>query len=291
MYKIQKYKENELTFYKLVSSNLTSWLTVCPERGGIITEFGTEGEEHLYLNKETLYDRYIRGRIPILFPISGQLTNKEYNWNGRTYHMPNHGLARQPEWNVISTDIKSTLASITISFQSNHETLEYYPFDFKVIFTYTLKNNQLIIDQTYRNESPAAMPIYSGFHPYFKTQSKKLVLDTDATKIYDYNDEKLKDFHGVVDRTVLKEAVVLLDAKSKQISLEIDESKKITLTTDPSFKYTILWTDQEKDFICLEPWMAKTGELERKEELTMIDPGEALEARVSFEVEKYNKNT
>jgi len=80
--------------YQLSNENSTSWITICPQRGGIITEFVIDGHEQLFLKKETLYDRSknVRGGIPVLFPISGQLEEGKYQWEEITYEMPNHGL-------------------------------------------------------------------------------------------------------------------------------------------------------------------------------------------------------
>ena len=36
------------------------------------------------------------------------------------------------------------------------------------------------------------------------------------------------------------------------------------------FKYVYLWTEKGQDFICVEPWMAMTDELNRKEELYLL---------------------
>ncbi|MGD7043180.1 hypothetical protein [Jeotgalibacillus proteolyticus] len=128
------------------------------------------------------------------------------------------------------------------------------------------------------------MPIYAGFHPHFKAQSELVKLKTNATELYDYNDHFVKDFAGEIDMESLKEAVVLLDVSYPSLFMQLDQTRKIVMNTDSSFSYTMLWTESGKDFVCLEPWMAKTGEMDRKEELKMIGPRDVLEARVEFGV-------
>jgi len=39
-----------------------------------------------------------------------------------------------------------------------------------------------------------------------------------------------------------------------------------------------------KDFICVEPWMAKTGELHRGEELVWVEPGAVLDTKLTISV-------
>lgn len=288
MYKLNVYQDNGLDVYELIDSENTSWLKVVPERGGIIIGFGVEGDEVLFLNKDTLYDteKNIRGGIPILFPISGQLENGEYEWNGHVYQMKNHGVARNQPWEVIETKTEVAQASITLGFKSNEETRRSYPFDFEVIFTYTLTKNQLTIDQQYKNHSDSDMPIYAGFHPYFKTTSKDLNYETDAKTYLDYNDMKINEIHGSLDLTNEKESFVLLDAIKNEISFELPDLKKtISLTYGNEFKYIVLWTEKDQEFVCVEPWMAKTNELNQKEELVLIQPSEALKTTVNLSVE------
>lgn len=285
MYQLKVTKEQQLSVYELSNSELGSWLKVVPERGGIITSYGVNGEEVLFLNKETLYDseKNIRGGIPILFPISGQLENGEYEWNGSVYKMKNHGVARNHPWEVVDTHTDDRKASITLRLESNEETKKEYPFDFEVVFTYSLTQNGLTIDQAYQNTSDAPMPIYPGFHPYFKTASKNLVYQTDAKTYLDYNDMETKTVQSMLDLTNKKESLVLLDASQKEISFDLpDRQMSLTMTYGEEFKYIVLWTEQDQEFVCVEPWMAMTDELNRKKELVMVGTGETLQTTMKI---------
>jgi len=287
MYQLKVSKEKELSVYELSNETLGSWLRVAPDRGGIITSFGVENDEILFLNKETLYDpkKNIRGGIPILFPISGQLDNGEYEWNDKVYKMKNHGVARNHPWEVIDTDLNETKATVTLRLVSNEETMREYPFQFEVIFSYTITKNELSIDQVYRNASDESMPIYAGFHPYFKTSSKDLTYQTDAKSYLDYNTMEVNSFNHSLDLTNKKESLVLLDSREKQISFELPELKKnVTMRYGDEFKYIVLWTEAEQEFICVEPWMAMTDELNRKEELVMVEPGKSLHTSLVISV-------
>jgi len=287
MYQLKVSKEKELSVYELYNETLGSWLRVAPDRGGIITSFGVENDEILFLNKETLYDpkKNIRGGIPILFPISGQLENGEYEWNGKVYKMKNHGVARNQPWEVIDTDLNETKATVTLRLVSNEDTMKEYPFQFEVIFSYTITKNELSIDQVYRNASDGSMPIYAGFHPYFKTSSKDLTYQTDTKSYLDYNTMEVNSFNHSLDLTNKKESLVLLDSMKKEISFELPELRKnVTMRYGDEFKYIVLWTEAEQEFICVEPWMAMTDELNRKEELVMVEPGKSLHTSLVISV-------
>ncbi|MEH7545145.1 aldose epimerase [Neobacillus vireti] len=287
MYQLKVSNEKELSVYELYNETVGSWLRVAPDRGGIITSFGVENDEILFLNKETLYDpkKNIRGGIPILFPISGQLENGEYEWNDKVYKMKNHGIARNQPWEVIDTDLNETKATVTLRLVSNEETMREYPFQFEVIFSYTITKNELSIDQVYRNISDESMPIYAGFHPYFKTSSKDLTYQTDAKTYLDYNTMEVNSFNESLDLTNKKESLVLLDSIKKEISFELPELRKnVTMRYGDEFKYIVLWTEAEQEFICVEPWMAMTDELNRKEELVMVEPGKSLHTSLVISV-------
>ncbi|MDF2536246.1 MAG: aldose epimerase, partial [Bacillales bacterium] len=74
---------------EITESNTNSRAVICPERGGILIELVLNGEEILYLNEETFADplQNIRGGNPVLFPISGAITNNQYEIEGETFNL------------------------------------------------------------------------------------------------------------------------------------------------------------------------------------------------------------
>jgi galactose mutarotase-like enzyme len=288
MYYVKELNDSKYKIYELKDAATNSWVKVAPDRGGIIFSYGVEGEELLYLNEETFNDtdKNVRGGIPILFPISGQLSDGTYEWEGKTYSMNNHGFARNDSWKVIDIDMRNR-ASITISLISNEQMKVSYPFDFEVVFSYVLENGNLTIHQEYTNTGNQPMPMYAGFHPYFKTSEKHLSYETDTTRYFDYNDHKEKEFRGSIDLTNLKEAIVLLDGTQPYISFNVPHLKKrVKINYSEPFKYVMLWTENDKEFVCVEPWMAKTEEFNRKEELVIIQRKESLKTEISIQLEE-----
>lgn len=287
-YNVRSYEET-YTLYELIDTNTNSRVIVCPERGGIVIGCQLHGLELFYLDKATFENpnANIRGGNPILFPICGQLENQAYEWNGQSYSMANHGVARTAVWEVVTTSAEDD-ASITIRLQSNEDTLRVYPFAFELTFTYVLQDGQLHTRQQYRNLSEAAaMPFYAGFHPYFAIDSdKKIAYEIEATRYLDYNDNMEKPFTGVIDLEGLVESVCLLDVKKSEISFPVREGARVRLTYDDIFKYMVLWSVKDRPFVCVEPWMAMTGELGRQAELVMLNAGEELLANLTISCER-----
>lgn len=286
MYKIEVF-EDKFQMYKLLDASTNSSVEICPERGGIITSYKVNGEDIFYLDKETFYNEKsnIRGGNPILFPICGQLEQGKYELNGKVYEMKNHGVARTNAWRAIDTK-NNNEAAVKLSLKSNEITKKEFPFDFELIFTYILKDGKLTIEQEYINNSNEIMPIYAGFHPYFKAMGKDVNYDTDAENYLDYNDMKIKRYTGNIDLSNMIESAAFIDAKKNNISFKLkDLKRKITLSYGKEFKYIVLWTVKEKEFICVEPWMSRNGALNSKEGLVYINPKESLKTFLTFEIE------
>ncbi|MCQ6562461.1 aldose epimerase family protein [Paenibacillus mendelii] len=282
-YEVRKHDET-YTLYTLTEAATDSSVTICPERGAIAISCRLNGEELFYLDEATLIDpeANIRGGNPILFPISGQLVDGRYEWDGVTYPMRNHGVARNRPWEFVSLSEEGE-AALTLRLCSGEATRIEYPFDFELLFTYALKDGALQIRQSYRNLSESSMPIYAGFHPYFKISSKRIAYGTDATQILDYNDQVVKPIQGEIDMDGLQESVALLDATEPAISFPGPEGQgTVRMTYSDVFKYVVLWQVEGKPFVCVEPWMALTAELNRKEELQMIPAGQTLEAELTI---------
>jgi galactose mutarotase-like enzyme len=272
MVHVKDYKLGNYQIVELADSASNSWIKVAPERGGIIISLGLMGEELLFLNEETFLNEEanVRGGIPILFPICGQLQNGEYELDGQVYRMKNHGVARNHPWRVVNTSTEGQL-SITIALDSNEETRESYPFDFQLVFTYVLEKNRLSIQQEYINKSTTQMPMYAGFHPYFETSVKKFNFETDAQSYQDYNDMKIKKYDGVVDLSHKKESFTLLESKVSKVAFDLPEKqRRVSIDYDSIFRYVVLWSEEGQNFICVEPWMAKTNELNENNEVVYV---------------------
>lgn len=153
MYHVRAVVDKKYNIYELVDMATNSRVKIAPERGGIIFSYSVGGQELLYLNEETFYhqDQNVRGGIPILFPISGQLNGGTYEWEGTNYTMGNHGFARNAIWEVIDSHTDNR-AALTIRLTSNVQTKKAYPFDFEVVFTYSLEKGKLTIHQEYKNK-------------------------------------------------------------------------------------------------------------------------------------------
>ena len=193
--------QNQYLTYCLKDEEADAYLEVVPARGGIITRWQICGEDILYLDTERFKDPNlsVRGGVPILFPICGNLPDNSYQHQGRNYTLKQHGFARDLPWQV-SKQSSETAASLTLELNSNPATRQVYPFDFQLIFTYQLQGNSLKIHQKVINLSPERMPFSIGFHPYFQVTDKtRLSFDIPSSQYLDQRTKTLHSYSGNFD--------------------------------------------------------------------------------------------
>lgn len=273
--------------YILTDQDAQSSVEVVPERGGIITSWSLQGQDILYLDAERFTDPNlsVRGGIPILFPICGNLPNNTYTHNGETYTLKQHGFARDLPWEV-TDQVTNEFVSLTLVLNSNDQTRAVYPFDFQVAFTYQIKGNTLEIQQRYTNHSAEAMPFSTGLHPYFFTSDKtQLQYEIPASEYQDQNTKEVQSFSGTFDLSRDEIDVAFRQVSDNSASVtDTGRRLKITLSYTDLYSTLVFWTVKGKEYYCLEPWSAARNALNTGEHLIQLAPGASCETSVRLTV-------
>jgi galactose mutarotase-like enzyme len=281
-------EQRQYKTYILSTPGNEAILEVVPERGGIITRWQVKGKEILYLDVERFADPYltVRGGIPILFPICGNLPDNTYTYQGASYSLKQHGFARNLPWQVTGQNTQNE-ASITLTLASDEHTLALYPFDFQLDFTYTLKGDTVSIHQRYTNLSSELMPFSSGFHPYFLVADKdQLQIEIPSTEFLDQRTQEIQPFAGKFDfqQEEIDVAFRTLDRQSATAT-DPNQATRLTLTYSPVFSTLVFWTIRGKNYYCLEPWTAGRNALNTGDRLLHLDPGATSEATFDLKIE------
>jgi galactose mutarotase-like enzyme len=283
-------KKQEYSTYILTDEEAKSRLEVVPERGGIITRWQIGGQDILYLDRERFADPTlsVRGGIPILFPICGNLPDNVYTRNNQSYTLKQHGFARDLPWQT--TELKTeNCASVTLRLDSNEQTRSVYPFDFQLVFTYQLRGNSLRIQQRYVNLSQEKMPFSLGLHPYFSVKDKtQLKFEIPASEYQDQKTQEIYPFTDSFDFTV-EEIDVAFKSLTRHVTSFTDTSRrlKITLSYSDLYSTLVFWTLKGKDYVCLEPWSAPRNALNTGEQLNYIEPEKSVDAVVEMTVNDF----
>ncbi len=287
MYSITTEQQQFLT-YILADEAEGTRLKVVPERGGIITQWFVGGENLLYMDEERFADpaMSVRGGVPILFPICGNLPDDSYRLHDQTFHLKQHGFARTLPWQV--DDAASTAsaegASLVLSLQSSDETRSHYPFEFKLVFTYQLQGRSLIIHQQVINQGDEPLPFSLGLHPYFAVADKsQLQFQIPATELIDQINRTSHPFQNQFDFAQDEIDVIFPDLSSQQATVvDPNAQTQLTFEADPYFSAMVFWTVKGKDYYCLEPWSAPRNSLNTGDRLTLLPPQSDLETTFSL---------
>jgi galactose mutarotase-like enzyme len=233
-------------------------------------------------------------KSPVLFPIVGGLKNNTYNYNNKSYQLSRHGFARDSFFELTA----QTENSVTYTLNSSEATLKNYPFYFSFAVTYTIEENKLICTYTVKNTDDKTMFFSCGAHPAFKVP---LTGNTDFTDWYlqfAVNENAgiwplsaegliLKEAIPCLNNTnqlalskplFYKDALVFKNLQSTTIGIISSKSKHgLTMQFD-GFPFYGIWSTQDADFVCLEPWYGiadsvdSSGELQDKEGIQNLIP-------------------
>lgn len=286
MYNIAIKQEEYLT-YILKDLDSNSRLEIVPEKGGIVTDWTIQGQKIFYLDKERFKNPQlsVRGGIPVLFPICGNLPDNTYSYQEKSYILKQHGFARDLPWIVKNQDTDHG-ASLTVSLRNDAETIKVYPFEFELNFTYKLLGKKLIIEQSYHNKSEKKMPFCAGFHPYFFCGDKtQLTLEIPAETYKTKTEDKIYSFNGELDYNLEEIDIAFTQLQGQTVAF-IDGKRhlKVEISYSDLFSTLVFWTVKDKDFICVEPWSAPRNAFNTGEQLNYLQPDEIYTAQVSIEI-------
>jgi galactose mutarotase-like enzyme len=274
MFHITAEQQQYLT-YRLTDTAQGNSLTVIPERGGIVTQWAVGGREILFLDTDRLKDPSlsVRGGVPILFPICGNLPDDAYQLGGKSYQLKQHGFARSMPWEVVSQSTDQETAGLTVALDSTPETKVSYPFDFHVELEYVLSEGQLQIIQRVTNKTAdAVMPFAIGYHPYFNVIDKAaLKFDIPSDRSYTKPGAE-QPFDGTFDYS------------SGEIDLSFQNlaKPKTQVTSDHTLSigwnypggHLVFWTLPDQDFYCLEPWTSGRNAMNTGKDMINLAAGE-----------------
>jgi len=243
-------KDQEIFVFQLDQNN---YIKFCPERGGVITNWVSDGKEILYFDEKRFMDKTksIRGGIPILFPICGNLSTSSSVFGKDYLQLKQHGFARDLQWQYSFNENEKFLC---LFLNPSKKTKKYYPFDFELKIEVTLKINSLEFEITIYNKADFAMPINFGLHPYFNVSDFKnlefignpLNCQNQEKNIISNTFDELKNINLGVD--------LLMYTSGRSAFRDKIFKRQVTLNHPYPFDLGVIWSDPPRRMICLEPW-------------------------------------
>ena len=243
-------KDQGIFVFQLDQNN---YIKFCPKRGGVITNWISDSKEILYFDEKRFIDetKSIRGGIPILFPICGNLNTSSSVFGKDFLPLIQHGFARNLQWQYSLNENKK---SLILTLNESKKTKKYYPFDFELKIEVFLKINCLEFEITIFNKTNNAMPINFGLHPYFNISDFKnlefidnpLNCQNQEKNIISNTLDELKNINLGVD--------LLMYTSSRSSFRDKIFKREVTLNHLYPFDLCVVWSDPPRRMICLEPW-------------------------------------
>lgn len=203
-------------------------------------------------------------RSPVLFPVVGKYRNGQTSYKGKTYSLGQHGFARDRRFELVA----QTESSLSFELMYNDETLKKYPFKFKLICSFELKSDRIVVGWTVENHGDENMAFSIGAHPAFYCEKGKTVLTMKNGDKIEYNllngdglytspKHKIDASFILHDRIFDNDALVIENSGVNEISLSDNGVEYLSVKFDAHLFG--IWSPAKKNapFVCIEPWYGR----------------------------------
>lgn len=118
----------------------------------------------------------------IMTPFANRIPDGKYKFNGKEYELKPlpprtqviHGFTSYHNFEIVEQSINEKVAKLVLKTEILPDQYEGYPFHISVIVEYKMENKKLTIKVTGINNGDEPAPFWSGWHPYFKTNSNSI---------------------------------------------------------------------------------------------------------------------
>lgn len=244
--------------------------------------------------------KYWKRSSPVLFPLVGGLQDGVYRLDSKEYPMGQHGFARDMEFKL-----KSQVAhEIWFVLESDSETLNKYPYPFKLELGYELSDKTLIVKWRVKNPAKERMYFAIGGHPAFLCPIEDGTKQSDYKIRFDAGEQVISSclenglLNGQTTTYALRDGILpvtehLFDGDA--LVIEHDQAHRVSLVKPDGMDYLTvefdaplfgIWSAPKKQapFICIEPWYGRCdragyeGDWKDREWMQTLEAGETFEA-------------
>ena len=245
-------KKSPYSHWECCDQKTGDLIRVVPDRGGLITEWICNGKDILYFDLDRFHqkEKSIRGGIPILFPICGDLPGNHLTINDSQTTLNQHGFARNYPWNIYPLDNNQGFG---LSLLDNQQSILIYPFSFSISIDVELNINSLQFNIRVTNLSRESMPFSFGLHPYFIVNDLQNVqIERLPASCIDHLSNSNSNTSNLLKQ--LYQGVDFLVEANSSVLHDLSTNRKIELRNQKPMDLTVVWTDPPRKMVCLEPW-------------------------------------
>ena len=226
-----------------------------------------DGVEHMWQADPAVWGYH----APILFPHAGKVVDNKIVAKGKTFEATQHGFARNMEHVLVDRDE----TTVVLELCANAETLAKFPYDFRLVSTFTLENDTLHHTLTVENLDEEKMPFGIGYHPAFTVPFDDKHQATDYELRFSQMESPIcinnlpyglmhGDYYqlganiqtlGVDENLFQNDSHCMVNLQSQTLGLYEKGTGRGVVCNIGEFPYTLLWSKPGMPkFICIEPW-------------------------------------
>lgn len=218
-----------------------------------------------------------RRHAPILFPIVGKVCDNTYRVGNDTYHLPQHGFARDSRFRVVD----ASDSSISLILESDAESLKVYPYNFQLQVCYSLVEGGVSCEWTVRNTGNGLMYYQIGAHPafvypdyspedalhgYLQLWREGVAVDSLEVTRLSARGHALPDTyrlpltagHLPITQTLFANDALVLEGAQTDAAVLYDKGGKAFVRMSFDAPVLGIWSPVNAPFCCIEPWYGRT---------------------------------
>ena len=259
-----------------------------------------DGVEHMWQADKSVWGYH----APILFPHCGKLVDGKLEAKGKVYESSQHGFARGMEHEFVD----QTKDTIVLELCSCPETLARFPYEFRLVSTFTLEGDTLHHTLTVENLDTDELPFGIGYHPAFTVPFDDKHVATDYELRFSEEESPIcinNLPHGLMHGNIYlmpanikaipidehifaNDSHCMVNLKSQTLGIYEKGTGRGVVCNIAEFPYTLIWSKKGMPkFVCIEPWQSlpspEGGSIkwEEKAAAAILQPGEAYSTTLS----------
>ena len=256
--------------------------------------------EHMWQADKSVWGYH----APILFPHTGKVVDGKIEAKGQVFESAQHGFARGMEHRFL----EQTEDTIVLELQSCPETRARFPYEFRLISTFTLEKDTLHHTLTVENLDEEKMPFGIGYHPAFTVPFDDQHAATDYELRFSEMESPIclnclptglvqKDHYylgsnitkiSVDEKLFANDSHCMTNLRSETLGIYEKGTGRGVVCNIADFPYTLIWSKPGMPkFICIEPWQSLpspqdgSSRWEEKPAAAVLTPGEAWSVTLS----------
>ena len=259
-----------------------------------------DGVEHMWQADKAVWPFH----APILFPHAGKVVDGIIEAKGKVYESGQHGFARNMEHELVDL----TADTLVLELCACPETLERFPYEFRLVSTFTLEGDTLHHTLTVENLDSEKMPFGIGYHPGFAVPFDDKHVATDYELRFSETESPICVnnlpyglVHGdlyhlpaninslaIDEHLFANDSHCMVNLKSRTLGLYEKSTGRGVVCNIEEFPYTLIWSKPGMPkFVCIEPWHSLPSieggstKWEEKPAAAILQPGEAWSTTLS----------